>query len=280
MNLNYEEIAGRAIAYAAQSNIRLDFSKESIEGVERILEAYHEHLSGYDGEEGETTLWNIAVHFGVYLGETLLRLGLREKGYEWYISDGMPILQKDDGNQMSPITKAHKRILNGPEDNVKSFCDVAMLVADGKFPAENVHRAIDIKLPSGEQIENVLHREINSYVEQVKNGEEDFLILLSQDGYLQFYGVNDQFVAEMRVDLPGGDFRTYSFINPAKADRTERIRLVTPYGSFTPMERDVISCKSLKTVVMEYYLNVNEEDFLSKVPYVDTTEETKRYMGQ
>ncbi len=31
---------------------------------------------------------------------------------------------------MLPITKAPKRILDGPEDNAKSFCDVAFMVAD------------------------------------------------------------------------------------------------------------------------------------------------------
>ena len=45
------------------------------------------------------------------------------------------------------------------------------------------------------------------------------------------------------------------------------------------MERDVISFGQLSTVVREYYEKVMEEDFLKSVPYVDTTEETKRYMG-
>ena len=34
---------------------------------------------------------------------------------------------------MSPITKAEKRIQNGPEDSVKSFYDVAKVIAQGKL---------------------------------------------------------------------------------------------------------------------------------------------------
>ena len=72
MDINYKEIADRAVAYAAQNHIQLDFSKESFEKVDDILEAYHEHISEYQGEDGAKTLWNIAVHFGIYLGETSL----------------------------------------------------------------------------------------------------------------------------------------------------------------------------------------------------------------
>lgn len=280
MDINYDQIAGRAVAYAAQNNIQLDFSRESVERVDEILEVYHQHLSEYSGEEGANTLWDLAVHFGVYLGETMLRLRLREQGYEWYISDGLPVLQKDERNQMSPISKVHKRILNGTEDNVGHFCDVAFLIADGKFPTENVHRAVDVNLPSGQIIANIPYSKITPYIELIKDGEDDFLILVSQDGFLQFYGVGDQFVAEMRVNLPDGDYRTYSFINPKKAQQVERIQLTTPYGQFTPTEREVISFELLNMVIREYYDKVTEEDFLKSVPYIDTTQETKRYMGQ
>lgn len=101
MDINYKEIADRAVAYAAQNHIQLDFSKESFEKVDDILEAYHEHISEYQGEDGAKTLWNIAVHFGIYLGEALLRIQLAAQGYQWLVDDGLPILQKDAGNQLS-----------------------------------------------------------------------------------------------------------------------------------------------------------------------------------
>ena len=49
------------------------------------------------------------------------------------IANGLPVLAKDGRNQMSPITKAEKRIQNGPEDSVKSFYDVAKVIAQGKL---------------------------------------------------------------------------------------------------------------------------------------------------
>lgn len=136
MDINYIEIADRAVTYAANHGIVLDFSRNSISKVEEILAVYHQQLSEYDDKDGQTTLWNLAVYFGIYLGETMLRVSLKDKGYQWYIKDGLPIL-KNDHNEIFPITKVHKRILNGPEDNVKSFCDVGFMIADGAFTTKH-----------------------------------------------------------------------------------------------------------------------------------------------
>ena len=276
MDINYQEIAERAVAYAAQSNIQLDYSAESFEKVDDILGTYYEHLAEYDGEDGAKTLWNIAVHFGIYMGEALLRLRLAGQGYQWCVEDGLPVIKKDAGNQMSPITKAHKRILNGPEDNVKSFCDIALLIADGKFPTQKVHRAVDVELASGKKAANVLYREIETFIQLIAEGNEDFLIMNSADGFLQFYGVGDQFVAEMRVNLPDGDYHTYSFVDPDKMQQLERISLETPYGRFTPTGREVLTLELLRKVVLKYYENIKEEDFLKSISYINTTEETKK----
>lgn len=278
--INYQEIAERAVAYAKANDIVLDYSPKSIEEVDYILGCYYEHREEYEGEEGANSLWNVAVHFGVYLGETLLRQHLRDKGYEWCIDDGLPILKGTDNATGSPITKAHKRILNGPEDSVKSFYDVMIRISDGGFPTKNVLRAVDVEMSSGQNVVNVLKWEIDDYIMSVETGREDFAILNSHDGFLQFYGVDNQFVAEVRVNLSGGDFRTYSIINKEKENATNRIVLETPFGRYTPMERDVISLEQLKAAVAQYYGTVEEDDFLKGVPYVDTTEETKRYMGK
>ena len=80
MDLNYQEIADRAAAHALKSGIILDYSEKSIAEVESILGEYYNHLAEYDGREGADTLWNIAVHYGIYLGETMLRLQLRLPG--------------------------------------------------------------------------------------------------------------------------------------------------------------------------------------------------------
>lgn len=278
MELNYTEIADRAVSYAKNSNIILDYSEKSIEEVDAILGCYYERLSEYDGEDGANTLWNIAVHFGIYLGETMLRLQLKEKGFDWYIDNGMPILKKDE-NEISPVTKAHKRILNGPEDSVKSFCDVAFSIANGEFSAKNVLRVVDVQLSSGAVIENVLQQEIDAYIMLVETGKEDFMILSSQDVFLQFYGVNNQFVAEMRMNLQNNDFRTFSIIDKDREHMVERVQLITPYGQFTPTEREVISLEQVKTAVRAYYENINTEDVVKAISCIETTEEMKKCMG-
>lgn len=279
MDINYQEIADRAVAHAKKSNIILDFSEISIEKVDSILGCYYDHLTDYNGEDGADTLWNIAVHFGIYLGETMLRLQLKDKGYEWCIDDKIPVLKKDINNIISPVIKAHKRILNGSQDNIKNFYDVALSIVNGKLPIENVHRVVDVRLASGETIRNVLYQDIDSYIMLVEEGKEDFLILNSQEGFLQFYGVNNQFVAEVRINLQNGDFQTYSIINKRKKYLLKRIQLTTPYGQFTPTKREVVSLELLKTVVKKYYENINVNDFLKEIPYIETTEETKRCMG-
>lgn len=284
MEIDYREIADKAVAYAAQSKLELDYSEESIARVDALLGAYHQRLSAYEGEDGAQTLWNVAVHFGIYLGETMLRLGLKDAGFVWRVDDGMPVLGKDK-NEISPITKAHKRILYGAGDSVKSFCEVAFSVAAGKFPTDKVRRAVDLQTASGHTTLNVLFRDIVPALRLVDEGKEDFLILKSHDGFLQFYGVNNQFVAEIRFNLGAGDFRTYSLIDSGKANLTERISLITPYGQFTPTAREVISFNMLKTAVEAYYNSMDEKELLTGISdfegisYIETTEEMKKCMG-
>jgi len=152
-------------------------------------------------------------------------------------------------------------------------------IADGKFSEMNAQRVINVLLPSGQRIENVPYRDIDEYIMLISEGKEDFLILDSQDGYLQFYGVNDQFVAEVRVNLVDGDFRTYSIIDKDRESLVDRIKLKTPYGEFTPTQREVVSLELIKSVVRKYYENITEDSFIKSVPCIETTEETKRYMG-
>lgn len=157
--------------------------------------------------------------------------------------------------------------------------DAAGSISNGRIPTENVLRVVDAELSSGKMEKNVLYRDIASYIMLVEEGEEDFLILSSHDGFLQFYGVNNQFVAEIRVNLPGNDFRTYSVINENKKYLTDRVRLTTPYGEYTPTAREVVSLELIETIVREYYEKADTDQFLKNIPCTDTTEETKRYMG-
>lgn len=164
------------------------------------------------------------------------------------------------------------------KDNEK-FYEVRFMATNGKFENEEMQRKVNVDTASGQTSKNVLYSDIASYIDMVENGEEDFIILKSQDGFLQFFGVDNCFVAEMRINYDNNDFRTFSFINREKENVLERITLETPYGRYTPLERDVVSYKQIKDIVKNYYKYPVCEDFLKSVDYVETTEETKKYMG-
>ena len=65
----------------------------------------------------------------------------------------------------------------------------------------------------------------------------------------------------------------------------ERISFTTPYGQFTPNEREVISFNMLKAAVEAYYNSIDEKELLAgisnlaEISYIGTTEEMKQCMG-
>ena len=50
--------------------------------------------------------WNVSVPFGVLLGEMIIN----EHHFHWVMKDGLPVVETDEGNQLSPITKVNKII--------------------------------------------------------------------------------------------------------------------------------------------------------------------------
>lgn len=260
-----KSIAEDAVQYAMQDGITLNYTRESVKSVDAILEGYHSSLDEYDGNDGAKKIWNIAVMFGMYIGETLLRSGLAEKGFAWVKDEGFPILATPDNKTtVSPITKAHKRILNGAEDGIERFADVVFSVVDGQLPKTGVLRVPDVETASGEQTERIVFNEAEDYISLVAEGKEDFVIFKSHDGFFQFYGVGNQFVCEAWFELDGR--RAYALINPDCAN-IERVSLITPYGKYTPRERDIISLEQLKIATREYFFNLDEAEFLEKVPH-------------
>ena len=132
--VDIEKICADAIETAAELGVTLRYQPEDIEVLENlVMPKFSAWLR--DGTITEDRgAWNLAVQFGIYLGETMLRNFAAQYGYHWGTPDGnFPVLMKDDRNQMSPITKVHKRILNGTEDSIKSFYDVAVFWADGRL---------------------------------------------------------------------------------------------------------------------------------------------------
>lgn len=259
---NYQTLAGHAVDHAARCGIQLDYSLESAAAVDTILDAYYTHLDAYNSPEGEETLWNIAVHFGVYLGELLLRVQLKEQGFHWYTEENktIPLLQNTDHMQISPITKAYKRIHNGPSDSVFCFCTVALRVANGDVPTANVHRVIDVIFPDGSGFGNVLQRELSPLIDNLAAGKWESLVLRTQDGVLRLTGFGNQFLMEFVMGK-----QHYALIDPDKADVTARGRLITPFGMKTPLKRELLSLDQVQRIVQAYYTSINSDTFLQSV---------------
>ena len=121
-----------AVKVAMQFGKTFSYEPEDINDMEEILELYH---NAYENKKITNEIAErIAFSLGVYLGQVMLESKLSEFGYEWRVDENQPCLASDDSNKMYPISKVYKRIINGIEDSVKSFYDVAIVIAERGFP--------------------------------------------------------------------------------------------------------------------------------------------------
>ncbi len=187
------------------------------------------------------------------------------------------MLQRGE-DRLYPLDRVYARIRYGCEFDIGTFYQMAVWTADQTpFQAE---RIVNIELVENEYHEqNVLYEDVERLLLAVVNGEEEYMILSSADGFLQFFGMNDKFVAETRVNLPDGDFLTYSIINEEKKHVMEKITVRTMLSESKISACEVISLEMLRATVRAYYSNRQYEDFLRCIPHIDTTDETKRCMG-
>lgn len=275
--MNFEEMEQKISDYAKTHHATLDYTAQSIDVLDEIMETFHEKYEQCSDEEGVALLSEWAVCFGGYIGETLLRVHLAEKGFVWALHGEIPVLQRGE-DRLYPINKACSRIQFGCAFDIGTFYQMAVWTADQTpFHAE---RKVDVELVESEYHEkDVLYEDIELLLLAVVNGEEQYMILHSEDGFLQFYGMNDKFVAETRVNLPDGDFRTYSIINDERKQMMEKITVHTMFDASQIPAREVLSLEMLRAAVRAYYSNGQYASFLKQIPHMDTTEQTKRYMG-
>lgn len=121
-----------AIKFALQFGKSFSYKAEDIDAMEEILEIIHNDY--IEKAIKDESVEKIAISMGIYLGQVMLENKLSECGYEWVIDENQPCLAKNDANKMFPVTKVWKRIVNGIEDNVKSFYDIGIAIAEGHFP--------------------------------------------------------------------------------------------------------------------------------------------------
>lgn len=120
-----------AIAIAADFSYPFNGTENDFVNLEIILKRLHVDFQNNNMEEPKLT--NASIIFGVYLGQLLINLYLDKAGFSWDVSSGMPMVQKDEKNSLNPIGKIRKHIINGDEDDILPFCQVAKMIGDGTF---------------------------------------------------------------------------------------------------------------------------------------------------
>ncbi len=140
-SINYMEICETVIKEAERFGKSFSYKEQDINDMEEILQSFYEYIQQVHSDE--KNIWNVAVMWGIYLGQTIIENSncTSQNEWKWKLEDNLPIIFKNDSYKMNPITKVYKRLLNGPEDNVKSFYDVAIAITNGNFnTSKNIKR--------------------------------------------------------------------------------------------------------------------------------------------
>src|SRR5262249_44112181 len=109
-----------AIDLGNQMGNKLDYSEESLKHVEEILELYHQGIPKglkklFTKGPSDEQIAQMSKVWGGYIGEVIKK----HLGGEWGLtSDNAITLLLSDGSEIYPPSKANKRILHGPEDNI------------------------------------------------------------------------------------------------------------------------------------------------------------------
>ena len=93
------------IGMNTDGKIVLTTSLDSVKELDRVLE-YIQNL-WRKKLINDTVAWNTSVVLGALLGEMIIN----ERGFHWAMNDNdLPVVETDDHNQLSPISKLYKII--------------------------------------------------------------------------------------------------------------------------------------------------------------------------
>jgi hypothetical protein len=107
--------AEKAVKSASGYNAQLDYSENSLVHLESILERLAKTRQAEDLDE-------LCKMWGSYLGEVVRRRFGGEWTIETYPGKMFATLTLSvDGNKLFPTMKVHRRLTQGPDDNVWSF---------------------------------------------------------------------------------------------------------------------------------------------------------------
>jgi hypothetical protein len=109
---------------ASNFGVELDWSDNSVRKVEEMLGRLHDDI--VQSNPPEEAVWKFAKEFGSYVGEVLCR----HHGGEWGMvnlnGQEFPGIKQDGDRLCWPWARAHKRIVNGPEDDIWHYYQVLL----------------------------------------------------------------------------------------------------------------------------------------------------------
>lgn len=123
------ELAEQAVEAAKVWKLDLDYSAESLEGLEWLAEKVfrlNRMLS-----LPEDFLTDVANAYGAYLGEVLLRCGLKDLDFSWVKNEEGEIGIGREDMWTAPVNKVYKRITQGPEQSLMDFFECVFGLAIG-----------------------------------------------------------------------------------------------------------------------------------------------------
>lgn len=282
---NAIENSSTAIEFAMKLNKKLDYSYSSIKTLEEILDYYSNDIS--KSKPTENQIRSMALIFGSYLGEVMLRNGLSQKGYKWGYDNNsdVPLLISDEG-YITPNDKVYKRLVNGKQDSVISFYNFVM--DNNKFDI-TIHRKISLKyaltplyvvfdydveafmqLINKYNKKEITHEQINAKLKEIKIVK----ILNNEKKKFEFSNKNVKvFVTNMNIE----NTKLYPFIcsNQLTIDKKDYNIKIICKKNMICIESDTLKqeLSKLQSVVIkndigEFYLNRDFSMFESEINWL------------
>ena len=122
--------ADMAVEMGEVFGYQLDYSRESIQDLEKLAGVIYEE--NQKKPMSEEVLNRAMAMIGAYLGETLLRTGLKDRGFTWAKCEEGEIALNREEEWVYPITKAYKRLTAGLEDDLMSFYMISLMLTGGE----------------------------------------------------------------------------------------------------------------------------------------------------
>lgn len=122
----------KAIELSEIFEMPLKGNESDIDTLEGILRGLHvDYQNGYlQGEK----LINTELVFGVYLGQFLLDNCLKQYGFSWDTSEGVPCITKGKENKVTPVNRVHNHITQGtPDQDIRGLYAVVKQFAEKIF---------------------------------------------------------------------------------------------------------------------------------------------------